>query len=80
MFVDTNSNTSTKRSAHVPVCNAFLQFAGDTAEAMLIHEWLHIAGQREDTNSTYGPNDPPNSDQIQRVVGEACDVPQIIDP
>ena len=47
---------------------------------MLIHEWLHIAGQREDTNSTYGPNDPPNSDQIQRVVGEACDVPQIIDP
>jgi hypothetical protein len=47
--------------------------------AMLIHEWLHRAGQLEDLTSTAGPGDPPTSDQIQAMVEEACNDPQVIE-
>jgi hypothetical protein len=38
----------------------------------LIHEALHVAGQKEDTNTTVGPGDPPNTSQIGADVASAC--------
>lgn len=66
-------------SPYVFVCLSFTNFAADTAEAMLIHEWLHRAGQLEDLTSTTEPGNPPTSDQIQAMVEEACNDPQVIE-
>ncbi|HEX7830041.1 MAG TPA: hypothetical protein VF787_10300 [Thermoanaerobaculia bacterium] len=38
----------------------------------LIHETLHVAGQMEDLDGTIGPDDPPNSGQINADVDAAC--------
>lgn len=67
---------------HDPVvflCTSFGTTNTTEAAYFLIHEILHVAGQYEDKNSTFGPNDPPNSGQIQTVVREACENPQVIE-
>jgi len=78
LFVDRGLDVGTTYTRYVFVCNGFNQFAGSTAEAMLIHEWLHIATQTEDFTPTVGPGDPPTSDIIQQMVEDACDDPQRI--
>lgn len=44
----------------------------DVRVKYLIHETLHVAGQREDQNGSVGPGDPPNSSQINADVDAAC--------
>jgi hypothetical protein len=38
----------------------------------LIHEALHVGGQSEDKNGSVGPDDPPNSTNINDIVDAAC--------
>jgi hypothetical protein len=47
------------------------QHVSDRA-GILIHETMHVGGQREDTNGTTGPDDPPNTSQIKDAVNKAC--------
>ena len=66
----------TKCCQHDPVvfiCSD--KFGGLSSNARitkLIHETLHVAGQFENTNSSVGPNDPPNPQQIDALVNAAC--------
>lgn len=65
----------TKCCSHSPyifVCNQFENLPESTAAAILIHEVLHVAGQREDTDTSIGPGDPPNTHQLTEGVRKAC--------
>jgi hypothetical protein len=50
----------------------FEQSGSDDRIKYLIHETMHVGGQQEDKDGTVGPGDPPNSDQINQAVDEAC--------
>lgn len=66
---------------HSPIiylCNEFSNLSSSTAGLILIHEMLHVAGQREDSNSTTGPGNPPNTAQISAAVMEACSNPTVV--
>jgi hypothetical protein len=52
--------------------NKFKASTTDDRVKYLIHETLHVGGQREDTDGTTGPGDPPNSSQINDAVAKAC--------
>lgn len=57
----------------VYVCPSnFNSMSRDARTAVLIHELLHVAGQREDLTNTSGPDDPPTTSQIQTIVKNAC--------
>ncbi len=59
---------------YVFICNAFGNLSAAEQANTLIHEALHIAGQREDGSTTVGgPSDPPNPGQIQDKVRAVCD-------
>ncbi len=60
---------------YIFLCDTFFGFAPPTASLLLIHELLHVAGQREDLNGVAGPNNPPSSDAIQDEVENACTSP-----
>jgi hypothetical protein len=60
-------------SPYVFICdNQFNQRSTTNGALVIIHELLHVGGQREDQSSTVGPADPPNSGQINDVVAKAC--------
>lgn len=50
----------------------FEQMSVNDRANVLIHEAMHVGGQREDTNGSVGPGDPPNTVQINDVVARAC--------
>ena len=55
------------------ICNSFTDLGPRDRARRLIHEALHVAGQREEnTDFTAGPNDPPHTQQIDQVVRAAC--------
>lgn len=67
---------------HDPVvylCDSFATTNSTEAAYYLIHETLHVAGQMEDRDSAFGPDEPPNTAQIQAVVRDACANPQVIE-
>lgn len=64
----------------VYLCNSFGATTNiDELAYFLIHETLHVAGQKEDLNTTVGPGNPPSSGQIQDVVRAACATPTRIE-
>lgn len=62
------------------LCNSFTNLSSSTAGLRLIHELLHVAGQTEDGTSSHGPGDAPTSTQIDDLVREACQNPQVVYP
>lgn len=72
-----NANTLawTRCCSHSPyvfICNAFASAPADRRTSTIIHELMHVGGQREDGNATVGAGDPPNSGNITNAVNEAC--------
>ncbi|HEX8152801.1 MAG TPA: hypothetical protein VF698_06745 [Thermoanaerobaculia bacterium] len=66
--------TCCRHEPYVFICpSAFNGLSATDRALTLIHEALHVAGQREDKNSTFGPSDPPSSGQINAAVRAACD-------
>jgi hypothetical protein len=60
-------------SPYVFICDRFTNLSPSEQAYTLIHEAMHVAGQRENgTTSVTGPNDPPNADQITNTVQKAC--------
>jgi hypothetical protein len=59
-------------SPYVFICPQFANLTSEQQTATLIHEAMHVAGQREDTNTTVGAGDPPSSANITNVVNRAC--------
>lgn len=65
----------TKCCQHDPVifiCDKFNNLNTNQRANILIHEALHVGGQREDTDGAVGPGNPPNTGQISEIVAEAC--------
>lgn len=59
---------------YVFICNSFANLSMSERANVLIHEAMHVAGQREDqTGTVSGPSDPPNTTQIQDMVRSVCD-------
>ena len=61
--------------SHTPVlyfCNSFSSVNALQAGRLIIHEALHVAGQRENSSASAGPNDPPNPSGINSAVSKAC--------
>jgi len=57
----------------VYVCSSvFRGLSANLQSRKLIHEALHVAGQREDKNGSVGSGDPPNTTQIDEIVRKAC--------
>jgi hypothetical protein len=61
-----------RHDKYVFICDSFKNLSAPERTFTLIHEALHVAGQREDNDSTFGPSDPPNPTQIQDNVRAAC--------
>lgn len=64
--------TCCNNSPYVFVCNRFQSQTSSRQTAVIVHETMHVAGQREDQNPSTGPGDPPNTDQITATVEAAC--------
>lgn len=56
-------------SKYVFICSSFLNMTSADRTARLIHEALHVAGQREDEDSS---TLPPSDNKITTAVKEAC--------
>jgi hypothetical protein len=56
-------------SKYVFICPSFLNMTSSDRTARLIHEALHVAGQREDEDSS---TLPPSDNKITTAVKEAC--------
>ena len=64
-------------SVHEPIvylCDAFTGQTLSEAATTVIHELLHVAGQREDDTWQAGPGDYPISRGITFVIEEACNL------
>lgn len=70
--------TCCSHSPYVYLCDSFANLTSTDAGIRVIHELLHIAGQREDETSSTGPGDPPTSNQLNDLVRVACVNPQVI--
>ena len=57
---------------YVFVCNNFFSMTSSMQSTILIHEAMHVAGQREDKSNTAGPGDPPTTSEITSAVQSAC--------
>jgi hypothetical protein len=70
--------TCCTHSPYVYICDAFDNRTTTEAALLLIHELLHVAGQKEDTTTSAGPGDPPTTNQLNDVVRAACLNPTVI--
>lgn len=61
-------------SIQVLLCEAFSDLNTSQAAVIVIHEALHVAGQRENGDGAAGPNNPPGSLSISRAVADACEL------
>ncbi|HEX9981967.1 MAG TPA: hypothetical protein VGF69_01765 [Thermoanaerobaculia bacterium] len=60
-------------SPYIFICDSRFNEMSRTQRALvIIHELLHVGGQREDKNTTVGAGDPPNSPQISDAVAKSC--------
>jgi hypothetical protein len=59
-------------SPYVMVCNSFLSQTSKQRRNSIIHETMHVAGQREDSTSATGPGGAPTTYQISSAVDAAC--------
>ncbi len=57
---------------YVFICDSFARLTPEERTITVIHEALHVAGQKEDRTTSFGPGDPPTSSQIQANVRAAC--------
>lgn len=70
--------TCCNHSPYVYLCDSFADYSHTDGGIRLIHELLHVAGQREDTSTTTGPGNPPTTNQLNDLVREACLNPEVI--
>lgn len=70
--------TCCEHSPYVYLCDSFAGLSQSDAGIRLLHELLHVAGQKEDSTPTTGPGDPPTTNQLNDLVREACLNPQVI--
>jgi len=64
--------TCCNHDKYIFLCNSFQNLSSSDRIYTVIHEVMHVAGQKEDTNSTFGPSNPPNPSQITAAVRSAC--------
>ncbi|HEV7240619.1 MAG TPA: hypothetical protein VGQ36_15380 [Thermoanaerobaculia bacterium] len=57
---------------YVLICNEFMNYGPDDRVATLIHEAMHVAGQRETAGGNNGDQTPPSTSQIMAAVKAAC--------
>lgn len=70
--------TCCEHSPYVYLCDSFADLSQTDAGIRLIHELLHVAGQKENTTPSTGPGDPPTTNQLNDLVREACLNPDVI--
>lgn len=66
--------TCCQHDPDVFVCSRFENQPRDFAAALVIHEVLHVAGQREESDPGEEPLPPPTPAEITDAVREACDL------
>lgn len=64
--------TCCNHDKYVLICNSFLNQTGPNRTATLIHEAMHVAGQRETVGGNNGDQTPPNPAQLTEAVKAAC--------
>ena len=58
----------------VLLCPSFVNLNDGQAAVIILHEALHVAGQRENGDGSVGPGNPPGSASISRAVADACEI------
>ncbi len=58
----------------VLLCPNFVNLNDGQAAVIILHEALHVAGQRENGDGSVGPGNPPGSASISRAVADACEI------
>lgn len=70
--------TCCTHSPYIYLCSEFFEMDATEASETLIHELLHVFGQREDNTTDTGPGNPPTTHQLNDVVRAACRNPTVI--